>query len=156
MIALRLVVPALWLGLLLGLAFIEAPLKFQAPGITTALGLGIGRLVFFALEAGSWLLFAVLVALAFARPRPGRPHVWLLASTAVVLVVQTLVIRPPLNARSDVVIAGGDPGESVLHYLYIVSDVVLAVLLVWLIVQSARRHLAVAASPVAGREPVAH
>lgn len=38
--------PALWLGLVIGISFIEAPLKFTALGITIPLGLGIGRLVF--------------------------------------------------------------------------------------------------------------
>ena len=31
-----------WLGLVAGISLIEAPLKFRAPGITLALGLGIG------------------------------------------------------------------------------------------------------------------
>src|SRR5664279_3321230 len=44
-----------WLGMVLAISFLEAPLKFRAPGITLPLGLGIGRLVFRALngcEAG--------------------------------------------------------------------------------------------------------
>ena len=49
-IAARLVLPALWLGLIIGISLIEAPLKFQAPGITIPLGLGIGRLVFTAMN----------------------------------------------------------------------------------------------------------
>ncbi|MEM0967027.1 MAG: hypothetical protein AAGJ81_12845 [Verrucomicrobiota bacterium] len=43
-------VPGVWLGLVIGISFLEAPLKFQAPGITLELGLGIGRLVFGALN----------------------------------------------------------------------------------------------------------
>jgi len=35
-----------WAGLIAGISFIEAPLKFQAPGITIPLGLGISQLVF--------------------------------------------------------------------------------------------------------------
>ncbi|WP_237562181.1 hypothetical protein [Glutamicibacter soli] len=42
--------PALRLGLVTGISFIEAPLKFTAPEITIPLGSGIGRLVFFASE----------------------------------------------------------------------------------------------------------
>ena len=40
-----------WFGLVLGISFLEAPLKFRAPGVTTQLGLGIGRVVFAALIA---------------------------------------------------------------------------------------------------------
>jgi hypothetical protein len=36
----------LWIGLVLGISFIEAPLKFQVPGVTLKIGLGIGKLVF--------------------------------------------------------------------------------------------------------------
>ena len=35
-----------WLGTVLGISFLEAPLKFRAPGVTLPIGLGIGRLVF--------------------------------------------------------------------------------------------------------------
>ena len=30
-----------WLGMVLAISFLEAPLKFRAPGVTIALGLGI-------------------------------------------------------------------------------------------------------------------
>ena len=49
-----------WLGMLLGISFLEAPLKFRAPGITLPLGLGIGRLVFRALNAAEHALAATL------------------------------------------------------------------------------------------------
>ncbi|MGN0128251.1 hypothetical protein [Glutamicibacter soli] len=44
--SIQVLAPALWLGLVIGSSFIEAPLKFTALGITIPLGLGIGRLVF--------------------------------------------------------------------------------------------------------------
>jgi hypothetical protein len=36
-------VPFIWLGLVRGISVIETPIESIAPGITTALGLGIGR-----------------------------------------------------------------------------------------------------------------
>ena len=46
-----------WPGMVLGISSLEAPLKFRAPGVTVALGVGrwalgvgIGRLVFRALN----------------------------------------------------------------------------------------------------------
>lgn len=60
-IAARLVLPALWLGLIIGISLIEAPLKFQAPGITIPLGLGIGRLVFTAMNIVELVLAGLLV-----------------------------------------------------------------------------------------------
>jgi len=35
-----------WIGFVCAISFMEAWLKFRAPGITVPLGLGIGRLVF--------------------------------------------------------------------------------------------------------------
>lgn len=32
---------AFWLGLVVAISFIEAPLKFRAPGVTVQIGLGI-------------------------------------------------------------------------------------------------------------------
>ena len=66
-----------WLGMVLAISFLEAPLKFRAPGVTLQLGLGIGRLVFRALNTCEAVL-AVVVAV-----------VW----TAVVAFVAMLIVK---------------------------------------------------------------
>jgi len=50
----------LWVGFVGAISFLESWLKFQAPGITIPLGLGIGRLVFGALNKVEWV-FAILI-----------------------------------------------------------------------------------------------
>jgi hypothetical protein len=55
-----LMVPFVWLGMVFAISFVETPLKFRAPGITVPLGLGIGRLVFRALNATELALAATL------------------------------------------------------------------------------------------------
>jgi hypothetical protein len=40
----------LWLGMVLAISFLEAPLKFRAPGLQLTVGLSIGRIVFRALN----------------------------------------------------------------------------------------------------------
>lgn len=137
-VSLRLVLPAVWAGMIIALSFIEAPLKFLAPGITIPLGLGIGRLVFWGLAIGGWVLLIALTAASLVAPRVPRVDRMLLGALWLVLAVQSFVIRPLLNARSDIIIAGGDPGPSSLHYLYIVADVALLVLLVVWTVRAAR------------------
>ena len=132
----RVIVPTVWLGMIIALSFIEPILKFQAPGINTPLGLGIGRLTFVAMAISGWTLL-VLTTLVSVR-RMTRADVINLALLWVILAVQTFVVRPPLTARSDIIIAGGDPGESNLHYVYIATDVVLLTLLVIWIWRSAR------------------
>ncbi len=139
-LALRLIVPAVWLGLVLGLSFIETPLKFLAPGITVPLGLGIGRLVFWALAIAGAVLLLAMTLLAL-RPRTDRGGWIVIAALWVTVAVQSVAIRPALSARSDIVIAGGDPGPSVLHYLYIATDLLLVALLIVWLVRTARRVL---------------
>ena len=60
-------VPFIWFGLVLGLAFIGAPLKFQAPGITLPLGLGIGRVISFVLNK---IVLALVLIFSVIRLRP--------------------------------------------------------------------------------------
>lgn len=146
-LALRITLPALWLGAVIAISFIEAPLKFTAPGITIPLGLGIGRLVFTALNILGVAIAVVLTIASAVRPRPGRLSAWLLGGVWVVLLVEILVIRPPLNVRTDLVIAGAEPGQSPFHYLYIAADVMLALLLAALAIVNARRVIPPVTAP---------
>ena len=52
-----------WLGMVLAISCLEAPLKFRAPDVTLQIGLGIGRLVFRALNT-----VEVGFAIAILRP----------------------------------------------------------------------------------------
>lgn len=52
-----------WLGMVLAISLLEAPLKFRAPGVTLRIGLGIGQLVFRALNACEYV-FAIVIAVA--------------------------------------------------------------------------------------------
>ena len=38
--------PLVWCGMVSAISFIETPLKFRAPGMTRALGVGSGRIIF--------------------------------------------------------------------------------------------------------------
>jgi hypothetical protein len=118
-----------WLGMVLAISFLEAPLKFRAPGVTPAIGLGIGRMVFRALNLAEVLLALVVVVAVLAGGAP----VGLLTAVVVLLVllaVQLLGVRPPLNRRSERVLAGEAPPRSRLHLAYIGLEVAKVVLLV--------------------------
>src|SRR6478735_1965752 len=56
----QLLVPMLWLGMVVAISFLEAPIKFRAPGVTLPVGLGIGRLVFKALNGVEIALLLLL------------------------------------------------------------------------------------------------
>src|SRR5438067_1809392 len=93
----------LWLGMVLGLSFLEAPLKFRAPGITIPLGLGIGRLVFAALNRVEVALLVGITATLVVAPRP-TTAVWTAGLLVAVLTAQLLGVKPALTRRSDRVI----------------------------------------------------
>jgi hypothetical protein len=115
----------LWLGLVVGISFIEAPLKFRAPGVTLPIGLGIGRLVCRALNAVEVGLLAVVVVGLAVGPRPGA----LLAAAGVVaaaLAVQLVGVRPVLTRRSNRVLAGETAPRSRAHHAYVVCELVKA------------------------------
>lgn len=117
-----------WLGMVLAISFLEAPLKFQAPGVTVPIGLGIGRIVFRALNrAESLLAAAVVVAVAVGGAPAGVVSLTVLAVG--LLVLQLAAVRPPLNRRSDKVLAGEDLPRSRLHLVYIGCEVAKALTL---------------------------
>lgn len=114
--------PMLWLGMVLAISFLEAPLKFRAPGITVPLGLGIGRIVFRALNTAETVIAVVLLGAA-AVVGASDATWWWLGSAVTVLAVQMLAVRPPLTRRSDRVLAGEELPRSRAHYWYIGLEV---------------------------------
>ncbi|MEU1962889.1 hypothetical protein [Nocardia sp. NPDC019304] len=128
--------PMLWLGMVLAISFLEAPLKFRAPGVTLPLGLGIGRLVFRALNTVEAVLAALLVLAALIVAPGTATWVWL-GIAAVVLAVQIVAVRPPLSRRSDRVLAGEDLPRSHAHYWYIGLEVVKVAALIGLAIAAA-------------------
>lgn len=117
-----------WLGMVLGISFLEAPLKFRAPGITVPLGLGIGRLVFRALNVCECVLGLVVLVSLFVD-MPSTPVVTAILVAVVMLMVQVLVVRRRLHRRTDAVLAGADGPRSRAHYAYVGCEVIKVVAL---------------------------
>lgn len=139
--ALRLLLPAFLLGAIIAISFLEAPLKFLAPGVTIPIGLGIGRLVFTALNVLAGIVLLVLTFVS-VRARAGRGPLMILGGIWLVFVVEVALIRPVLNRRSDLVIAGSEaPGTNGAHYAYIAADLTIIALLVALIIVTTRKVL---------------
>jgi hypothetical protein len=119
--ALRIAIPFVWFGMVLAISVLETPLKFRAPGITPALGLGIGRLVFRALNVAELILLAALTA-AVAGAEPGSLVVALLTGLWIVLLVQALALRPALDRRAQLIMDGRTPPRSSLHLVYVALE----------------------------------
>ncbi|HZE15244.1 MAG TPA: hypothetical protein VE197_05755 [Mycobacterium sp.] len=127
--AIAVAVTFVWLGMVAAISFLEAPLKFRAPNVTLQIGLGIGRLVFRALNRAEIVFAIVIVAVIVARP----PAVGVIAAFAIALATlaaQLAVVRPRLNRRSDKVLAGLNAPRSRGHYAYVGLEVVKVIALV--------------------------
>jgi hypothetical protein len=112
-----------WLGMVLAISFIETPLKFRAPGVTLPIGLGIGRLVFRALNTCELALAAIVVG-CFVVTRPPIGIAVAAAVAAITLLAQLLAVRPRLTGRSDAVLAGGEGPRSRAHWVYVGLEIV--------------------------------
>jgi hypothetical protein len=119
----------LWLGMVLAISFLEAPLKFRAPGVSVPIGLGIGRLVFRALNGVELVLAVLLLVVVFALPASPISLVAALVAAAV-LVLQLVAVRPFLNRRTRAVLAGDESHGSRAHLVYIAAEAVKVALLI--------------------------
>jgi hypothetical protein len=128
--AVQAAVAFVWLGMVLGISFLEAPLKFRAPGVTVALGVGIGRLVFRALNlVEAAFALVLLVTVAIALPAVPWPSAAAIAAVAVVLVIGAGVLRRRMDARVlRGEVSGGQPRHA-LHIGYVVLECIKVVLL---------------------------
>jgi len=113
----------LWLGFVLAISFMEAWLKFEAPNITIPLGLGIGRLVFTALNLVELtLIIIILASIILSKTFLKHKQHLLFYLAAVIVLLQTVWMLPALDVRAAEVIAGKESGTSMLHLYYIVIE----------------------------------
>ncbi|WP_084960704.1 hypothetical protein [Thermoactinospora rubra] len=110
-----------WLGMVLAISFLEAPLKFRAPGVDLRIGLGIGRLVFRALNTAETVLATALLVAIAAQGTPSAVAVAAVVAVAA-LTVQVGAVRPRLTRRSDRVLAGEDAPRSRSHHAYVALE----------------------------------
>ena len=126
---LMIALPFVWLGMLGAISFLEAPLKFQAPNITRELALGIGKLVFRALNRVELVLAAVMLTCIIGTHSSTRNIQMLFGSIVTILIVQTAWLLPALSSRATSVIAGEEVPKSRLHVVFVVCEVVKMILL---------------------------
>ena len=120
-----------WLGMVLAISFLEAPLKFRAPGVTIPIGLGIGRLVFRALNLVEAALAVAVTASILAGAAPD-PVLAFTAAADALLATQTGVIRRRLSRRTGQVLAGADPSRSRAHLYYVAAEIAKVIALIGL------------------------
>jgi hypothetical protein len=117
------VITILWIGFVLAISFMEAPLKFRAPSLTLPVALEIGHLVFHALNRVETVFAAVLlISMRFGEPTDRMKGLY--AAAVLIFAAQTLLLFTRLDERTMTVIQGGDVPSSPFHWVYIGLEVV--------------------------------
>lgn len=129
-----LVVPAIWLGLLMGVSFLATPAKFLAPSLSLAVALDVGRATFAVWNIVEWLALGVFLLFGLLGGA-GRFSTSAAILLLLMLLIQTAVLLPALDERIGAIIAGRRPPASWHHLFYIGIDLaklqVLGVLIWW-------------------------
>jgi len=112
----------IWIGFIGAISFMEAWLKFKAPGVTLPIGLGIGRLVFAALNKMEWVAFLIsFISLVQFKARLKSTEMFLLFAAGI-LIVQTIWLLPALDARAELYITRNTVPPSNLHVYYVAAE----------------------------------
>ncbi len=122
-----------WAGFVCSISFMEAWLKFQAPGVTLPVGLSIGKLIFTALNRMEWVfVFLLLVWTVPGVKNLSAKFISLSTMVLFILIIQTFLLMPVLNERAEIIIAGGTPGESSVHMLFGIAEIIKVLVLLYL------------------------
>lgn len=115
----------IWIGFVTAISFLEAWLKFRAPGVTLAIGLGIGRLVFRALNKVEWVLALMIMGSALWYRNRGAfwPDVFFFLALFV-LIIQTIWLLPIMNKRAALLINGMRVERSNMHVYFVAGELI--------------------------------
>lgn len=115
----------LWLGFVCAISFMEAWIKFRAPGITLPVGVSIGRKVFNALNTVEWVFATIIVICLFKQTSLWQgPLTVLLWITFSILILQTVWLLPILDERATKLIRGETLPDSFVHIYYVSGEVI--------------------------------
>jgi hypothetical protein len=119
-----------WIGLVCAISFIEAWLKFTAPGVTLTIGLAIGQVVFNALNKVELVMaFTIGVLIMMEKPKAILENALFILAT-LILLIQTFYVLPVLSARIDSYLSGNTPPASNLHGIYVLQEIIKVLALV--------------------------
>jgi hypothetical protein len=122
-----------WAGFVCSISFMEAWLKFRAPGVSLPVGLSIGKLIFTALNRMEWVFVFLSMTLAIPHIKKLSLAFHIFTGTVTgILLMQTLWLLPQLMERADHIIAGNQPGESNVHLLFGIAEVTKVLILLYL------------------------
>jgi hypothetical protein len=112
-----------WLGFFMAISFMEAPLKFTAPGITIAQGVQIGRIIFGVLNKCEWT-FLLLIIITCFLDRPRAAVLYFIIIAGAILLTETAWLLPQLDTRAIQYISGQQRQGKDIHWIYILLEII--------------------------------
>ena len=120
----------IWIGFVCAISFMEAWLKFRAPGVTLAIGLGIGQLVFSALNRVEWTLALIISVVLLLNYEHLSLYIWILLSLPLLLLaVQSIYLLPELKLMAKEKIEGKPSQKSSIHIYYVIFELIKVIIL---------------------------
>ncbi len=113
-----LMLAGIWIGCVSAISFMEAWLKFQAPNVTLAVGLSIGKLIFYGLNKVEWVFASLIMALFLLEKLPMKSALYFYIPCSL-LTLQTFWLQPALGRRVDSILEGKALAPSFLHVYYL-------------------------------------
>ncbi len=122
----------IWLGMVLAISFLEAPVKFTTPSLTRPVALDVGRVVFTAfhwVQGGLFVIsLALLVILKISSSKMILPYIALTG----VLFLQSFWLLPALSTRATAVLQNLELAPSPIHLVYVLLELSKIIILLWL------------------------
>lgn len=136
-LAIRSITAIFWLGFFMAISFMEAPLKFTAPGLSMAEGLQIGKIIFKSLNTCEWAFLLILIITCIVK-KTTRKGFYLITAVSVLLAVETGWLLPILDNQANEIIKGGIITDDNVHWFYILLEVIKVPLLLMIGIESGK------------------
>ena len=117
----------IWAGVSLGGSLVAAPAKFRAPSLEMTTALEVGRAQFLWVGITEAILCIGIIASLLLWPVSYWK--WMTAPIAL-FALQRLAVMPALDTRTLEVISGAPAGETHLHIVYIILEILKFVALI--------------------------
>ncbi|MBS1502801.1 MAG: hypothetical protein JST32_12110 [Bacteroidetes bacterium] len=136
-LAIRSVTAIFWLGFFMAISFMEAPLKFTAPGLSMAEGLQIGKIIFKSLNTCEWAFLLILIITCIVK-KTTRKGFYLITAVSVLLAVETGWLLPILDNQANAIIKDGIVVDHNAHWLYVALEIIKVPLLLLIGIESGK------------------
>ncbi|WP_430412775.1 hypothetical protein [Kordia sp.] len=128
----------IWVGMVLAISFMEAPLKFQSELVDTRVGVSIGRIVFTALNRVEVVLLTIYTILTVVSGNFKKSY--LLHILIGIILIQTFLLLPFLDDRALQIIQQQPVEDSILHINYVLLEIIKVVVLLWISIYEIKKR----------------